>query len=230
MSYSDKFREIDQGIYSSLENIRGARYDNKAKYYERLVGTEAFNRIIWNCSRNELIKFAAEAILHSPGTVLDIGCGGLAQTAMLYRTTSNHCTLFDRSFEMLKIARFRLLEGGNTIPPNIRLLQGNAFELPFPDNHFDTICSFGTIHLFDNKQDFVNEILRVLKKGGRFYCYTMTGEQMIGRVFMSLFRLIREFGEVWSEQQNLSLFDSEQLQVRSYRIGSVLFIYGQKIG
>ncbi|NLR82782.1 class I SAM-dependent methyltransferase [Chitinophaga eiseniae] len=230
MSYSHKFKLIDgQGIYTSLKNIKGARYDNKAKYYERLVGAEMFNRTIWGCSRAELQRFAAEAILHSRGTVLDIGCGGLAQTAMLYSTTSNHCTLFDRSLEMLKIAQSRLLGEKGVLPSHIGLLQGDAFDLPFANNTFDTICSFGTIHLFDNKQDFVNEILRVLKKGGRFYCYTMTGEKIIGRVFMSLFRTIGEFGKVLSERQNLALFDNEQLQVQSYRVGSVLFIYGQKI-
>lgn len=146
-----------------------------------------------------------------------------------FSTTSNHCTLFDRSLEMLKIAQSRLFWEKGVLPAHIGLLQGDAFDLPFANNTFDTICSFGTIHLFDNKQDFVNEILRVLKKGGRFYCYTMTGEKIFGRAFMSLFRIIGEFGKVCSERQNLALFDNEQLQVQSYRVGSVLFIYGQKI-
>ncbi|MBO9728111.1 MAG: class I SAM-dependent methyltransferase [Chitinophaga sp.] len=230
MSYSGKFKVAAQGIYSSLENIGGAKYDSKAKYYERLVGTETFNCIFWACSRKELQKFAATAILHSTGTLLDVGCGGLAQTSDLYQATTNDCTLFDRSLEMLKIAQGRLLEKTGTLPSNIHLLQGNAFDIPFPDNTFDNICSFGTIHLFDNKQDFVNELLRVLKKGGRFYFYTMTGELTVGRIFMKLLRMNHEFGEVWSEKQNLSLFNSAHLEVQSYRVGSVLFIYGQKIG
>ncbi|WP_212006107.1 class I SAM-dependent methyltransferase [Chitinophaga sp. HK235] len=229
MGYLHKFKTIDHGIYSSLENIRGAAYDNKAKYYERLVGTESFNKLIWYCSRNDLWQFAADAILHSQGTVLDIGCGGLAQTSTLYAATANECTLFDRSVEMLKIARSRLVKQSGYLPSNISLLQGDAFHLPFENNAFDVVCSFGTIHLFDNKQDFVNETLRVLRPGGRFFFYTMTGEKLISRYFMSALRVINEFGEVYSRQQTLSLFDSAVLQTSSYMKGSVLFIYGQKI-
>lgn len=228
MSHTDPFRQITRGIYTCLDNPAGASYDFKAGYYERLVSTRWFNRFFWDTSRNDFQEFAAAAILRTAGTVLDIGCGGLAQTAQLYRATGNDCILLDRSLEMLKIARARLTAGSGPLPAHIQLLQGNAFQLPFPDNTFDTVCSFGTIHLFDNKQDFVDEALRVLKPGGKCYFYSMTSERRISRVFMSSLRLINEFGEVYSVSQTLSLFHQRPLQIKSHVIGSTVFIQGRK--
>lgn len=228
MSQTDPFRQITRGIYTCLENTAGASYDSKAGYYERLVSTHWFNRFFWDTSRNDYQEFAAKAILRTSGTVLDIGCGGLAQTSRLYRATGNDCILLDRSLEMLKIARARLSAGSGQLPVHIQLLQGNAFHLPFPDNTFDTVCSFGTIHLFDNKQEFVDEALRVLKPGGRCYFYSMTSERKISRLFMSSLRLVHEFGEVYSVAQTLSLFQERPLLFNSHVIGSTVFIEGRK--
>lgn len=229
MSHTDPIRPLTRGIYTCLDNPARASYDCKAGYYERLVSTRWFNRFFWDTSRQDYQAFAADAILRSSGTVLDIGCGGLAQTAHLYRATGNDCILLDRSVEMLKIARARLSGGGRPLPAHIQLLQGDAFQLPFPDNTFDTVCSFGTIHLFDNKQAFVNEALRVLKPGGRYYFYSMTSQRKISRVFMSSLRLIHEFGEVYSVAQTVALFGQPSLQGKSYLVGSTVFIHGQKI-
>lgn len=229
MSHTDPFREISRGIYTCLEQPAGASYDFKAGYYERLVSTCWFNRFFWDTSRQDYQEFASRAILRTTGTVLDIGCGGLAQTAQLYRSTNNDCILLDRSLEMLKIARARLCAGNGLLPANLQLLQGDAFRLPFPDNTFDTVCSFGTIHLFDNKQEFVDKALRVLKPGGRFYFYSMAGETKISHAFMSSLRKIREFGKVYSIDQTLALFNQPLLQVQSYVIGSVVFIAGRKM-
>ncbi|WP_160712573.1 class I SAM-dependent methyltransferase [Chitinophaga solisilvae] len=229
MQYTDRFKEAAPGILSALENTRGAAYDNKAIFYERLVSTMLFNKLCWNVNRDDFKKFAAMPVLQSAGNVLDIGCGGLAQTADLYSRTTHICTLLDRSLEMLRIAKGRLTARCGAIPSNITLLQANAFQLPFDDSSYDTICSFGTIHLFDNKQDFLHEMLRVLKPGGKFYFYTMTNETIISRLFMELLRLFNEFGVVLSRQQTCALFDSKTLSVQHYMKGSVLFIYGQKL-
>ncbi|WP_123847838.1 class I SAM-dependent methyltransferase [Chitinophaga lutea] len=222
-------KTVDRDIYSSLENPKGARYDNKAKYYERVVGTRLFNRLFWGTLPSDYTNFARNAIVDTKGSVLDVGCGGLTQTASLYKTTTNECVLADRSVEMLKIARSRLMDNDGSIPSNIRLLQTDAFHLPFPHNTFDTVCSFGTIHLFDNKQEFVDGLLRVLKSGGKFYFLSMTTEKLIARLFMAQLRPFKEFGQLFSAGQTLSLFDSDRLEVKSYMKGSVIFIYGQKL-
>jgi len=40
-------------------------------------------------------------------------------------------------------------------------------HLPFPDDHFDVVISNGVINLIPDKDAALNEIMRVLKAGGR---------------------------------------------------------------
>lgn len=44
----------------------------------------------------------------------------------------------------------------------------NAENLPFPDNSFDVVYSYGVIHHSPDTQKAAKEILRVLRPGGRF--------------------------------------------------------------
>jgi hypothetical protein len=57
----------------------------------------------------------------------------------------------------------------------------------------------------------------------------MTTKRAISRIYMSQLRKINEFGELFSEEQTLSLFDDEALSVESYMKGSMLFIEGRKL-
>jgi ubiquinone/menaquinone biosynthesis C-methylase UbiE len=182
--HGDLFREVDTAIYSSLDNMASTSYDNKAKLYEKIVGSKLYNRIVWGTSPEDYRQFAHSALSGSDGTLIDIGCGGLVHTASLYRSTNRISILTDSSIAMLKIARTRLSNNHMQIPSNIRLLQADAFALPFGDNNFDTVCSFGMIHLFDKKQEFVDEALRVLKTGGDFYFSSMTTEKKFGSWYM----------------------------------------------
>lgn len=43
----------------------------------------------------------------------------------------------------------------------------DAESLPYPDNHFDFVYSFGVIHHSPDTQKIINEIHRVLKPGGK---------------------------------------------------------------
>ena len=44
----------------------------------------------------------------------------------------------------------------------------DAEELPFEDNYFDVVYSWGVIHHSENTEEIISEILRVLKPGGVF--------------------------------------------------------------
>jgi len=223
------FRKIDADIYSVLDNYAGAAYDSKARIYEKLVSKKLYNKIIWGTSPEDYKEFARKAIHSSSGKLLDAGCGGLIQTAEIYLQARNQCILVDNSVEMLKIAKGRLSKEGGKLDRHIKLLQADVFHLPFPDNTFDTVCSFGMIHLFDNKSEFVDEVLRTLKIGSSFYFSTMTTKRFISKIYMSQLRKINEFGELFSEEQTLSLFDNEALSVECYMKGSMLFIEGRKL-
>lgn len=223
------YHPVEEHLYSALTDIRGAAYDNTAKAYERLVSSKTYNRLIWGTTPEDYSNFATKAILQSEGTVIDIGCGGLTQTVSVYSKTSRDILLLDHSIEMLKLAKSRLNSHCSDFPHNIRLLQANAFDLPFDSESVDTVCSFGLIHCFEEKQAFVNEVLRILKKGGSFYFSSMTTDRAISKYYMKLLRIEKAFGEPFSSEQVLALFDAQPVELEHYMKGSMLFMSGRKI-
>ena len=224
-----KMKLLINNIYTSFSQTESAKYDFRAPYYEWMVKSSWFNVLHWNTLPKYYTEFAKDAIINKKGKLIDVGCGGLSQTYTLYSKTKNDCTLIDRSVGMLKMARQKLLQTNGQFPTNIHLLQSDAFNLPFEENSFDVLCSFGTIHLFDDKKYFIESILKVLKPGGHFYFLTMTNKYLNSCLFMNVLRQFGEFGAVCSVKETLELFSEEEYNIESYTKGSVLFIKGQKL-
>ena len=55
---------------------------------------------------------------------------------------------------------------------NLRFLQGDARAMPLPSRSFDVVVSFETIEHFDRQEEFLAEVHRVLRPGGRFVVST----------------------------------------------------------
>jgi len=223
-----RIRQIEGNLFSSLYNINDSSYDNKARFYEKLVSSKTYNQIIWGTLPSDYTDFAQKAILNSNGTSLDIGCGGLIQTASIYAASKQNCILLDHSIEMLKIANNRLITLCHKIPENICLLQANAFQLPFDNDSFDNVVSFGMIHCFENKAEFITEALRVLKPAGTFYFTTMTSDRLLSKYYMNLLRKQKEFGEPINSEQILNLFEERGHKIEYFMKGSMIFIRGTK--
>lgn len=51
---------------------------------------------------------------------------------------------------------------------NLSFIEGNAEQLPFPNDHFDVIFNVESSHCYGNMEAFVAEVNRVLKPGGIF--------------------------------------------------------------
>ena len=101
-------------------------------------------------------------------SVLEIACGTGRVTRHLRKVLPASVRLFatDISSDMLRIAKRELNNNG------IIFQAEDAQKLSFADNSFDVvICQFGVMFLPDKKKGF-EEILRVLKPGGKFLFFT----------------------------------------------------------
>ena len=92
-------------------------------------------------------------------TVLDVatGTGAVAREIV----TQHGCTVvgLDQSAEMLAEARRRA-------PPDVRLVEGRAEELPFPDATFDAVTFTYLLRYVADPAETLRELARVVRPGG----------------------------------------------------------------
>lgn len=95
------------------------------------------------------------------GKLLEIGCSmGTDLLQLARRGMQAHGV--DLTDEGIKLAekRFAMYE----IPANVQV--GDAENLPFSDNHFDVVYSFGVLHHTPDTQKSIDEVRRVLQPDG----------------------------------------------------------------
>jgi SAM-dependent methyltransferase len=104
------------------------------------------------------------------GRILDVGCGdGITDLGIALRTQCEQLVGIDpfRGFERLpQILRDnRLTE--DLVPPNLAFRAEDANFLPFPDDSFDVIVSWGSVeHMAGGYLQALREMKRVLRHGG----------------------------------------------------------------
>ena len=112
---------------------------------------------------------------------LDVGCGNGAFTEMLVeRCAPVSVQGIDPSEKQLAYARRRHA----TRVAQFR--QGDAMALPFPDDTFDALTSFGLLEHFADVDRVIAEMVRVIRPGGMFFADIVPERfsvQTLGTVF-----------------------------------------------
>lgn len=110
------------------------------------------------CMYQEIV----DRVLACEGTkLLDLGCGNGNVLASLVSYPEKELYGMDLSEKMIEEARQRLPEGVN-------LCVGDAERLPYADQSFDIIICNASFHHYPKPDVVLEEIRRVLKKGGIF--------------------------------------------------------------
>ncbi len=169
-------------------------------------------------------------------TVLDVATGtGAVARELLAR---KGCTVVgvDQSPEMLAEARRRL-------PAGVRLVEGNAESLPFPDASFDALAFTYLLRYVSDPAATLHELARVVRPGGTiaglefavprgiwrplWELHVRAGLPLAGRAISRgwarvgdfLGPSIREFYERWPEERLLELWGAAGVaDVRSRRL------------
>jgi len=135
----------------STEQVR-RRYDEMAGNWRLLGISDAL--LLINRLRRKHFSSAR-------GDVLDVGCGTGENFDYLKKAAT--VTALDVSSEMIEEARRRRRQLG----ADIRLLVGDAEELPFPEAGFDTVITAFSSCTFPDYAAAFREMVRVTKPGGR---------------------------------------------------------------
>lgn len=100
-------------------------------------------------------KFAERLSHKSGGRTLEIGCGSGWHFQFVER--KNYTGLDLRESLLLRARSFF---------PGVPLVQGDIYRLPFPDGSFDRAVSIYVFEHLDRLPECLDEVKRVLKKGG----------------------------------------------------------------
>jgi SAM-dependent methyltransferase len=106
----------------------------------------------------ELVPFSSMRDLD----VLELGCG-LGTDAVEFSRAGARYTGIDLTEPAVRFTQMKLDEYG--LPGTT--MQADAENLPFPDESFDVVYSWGVIHHTPDTEGCVAEALRVLRPGGR---------------------------------------------------------------
>jgi len=146
-----------------LAAIRAARAATAASYFARHAGE-------WDQLRNlhcpdEPVEAALGSALGtgSLGDLLDVGTG-TGRMAELFAPRARQVTAFDKSPEMLRIARARLQNLPGT---RADLVQGDFTALPFEEAGFDTVLFHQVLHYAQAPEAVLAEAARVTRPGGQ---------------------------------------------------------------
>ncbi|MFP9192632.1 class I SAM-dependent methyltransferase [Natronosalvus vescus] len=102
--------------------------------------------------------------VHEGDHVLDVACGtGIVARRVAPRvSTYGAVTGIDINEGMIAVAT----ESASDIEPSIEWRQGDATELPFPDERFDVVYCQQALQFFDDPGAALEEMQRVLRPGG----------------------------------------------------------------
>ena len=145
-----------------LAAIRAAREATAAAYFARHA--EEWDTIRSLHSPDKRVEAALAEALGSQalGRLLDVGTG-TGRIAELLAPRATQVTAFDKSPEMLRVARARLqhLPAGS-----VDLIQGDFTALPFPDAAFDPVTFHQVLHYAQEPEAVLAEAARVTRPGG----------------------------------------------------------------
>lgn len=145
-----------------LSAIRAARQETAEAYFARHAGEWDRLRVLH--SPDGPVEAALAGALAGPlGALLDVGTG-TGRMAELFAPSATHVTAFDKSPEMLRIARARL----HSLPAEgHELVQGDFTALPFAAESFDTVLFHQVLHYAQAPEAVLAEAARVARPGAR---------------------------------------------------------------
>ncbi|MDD5748700.1 MAG: class I SAM-dependent methyltransferase [Actinomycetota bacterium] len=220
-----------QKVDKAFTRIAGTTYEKiatGATAYDR-----AFIRIAYGTTKFIPLLFEfLESVASNckPGFFLEIPVGTAIFTAGQYSIQPNlDFIVADYNMSML-ISALEKIQASDF--GNVMVIRADVCNLPFNDESFSGIMSMNGLHSFPDKKKSLDEMVRVLKSGGKIAgCFNVKGERLMSDIalpnialwlglYSSPFMTEQDF------KQELESRGIEQIVTR--KVGTMLFFSGKK--
>ncbi|MBQ6554208.1 MAG: methyltransferase domain-containing protein [Firmicutes bacterium] len=162
-------------------------YTEKTSFWDKTAAIyDLFPEVFNRKSTNGLSAYV-KGMTNKTDNVLECACG----TGMLSRRIAPCCKRLyatDFSIEMLKRAKKNCGKYRN-----ISFKRADITKLKFPDNTFDVVIAANVIHLLDDPQTALKELMRVCKKDGKIIIPTYIAQKIPGKT-RSLIKVLSRSG------------------------------------
>ncbi len=136
-------------------------FDNISGDYDGLNRVISFGiDVKW---RKKVVKLVKDT---SPDSILDIATGTGDLAINLAETNASRIVGLDISSGMLEVGKVKIKKKG--LESKIEMVLGDSENMPFDDNTFDAITVAFGVRNFENLENGLKEIYRVLKPNGTF--------------------------------------------------------------
>ncbi|MFT3835189.1 MAG: class I SAM-dependent methyltransferase [Micropruina sp.] len=180
-------------------------YDRGAATYDAMVGSRLYNRLAWGTDPADYAAFAGEAVASADGPLLEVAAGTCAASAEAYLASPRPLVITDRSRGMLALAAQRLTVAGRP-RSGTRLVQADAFALPFPPGGFDTVLCLGFLHLVEDVAPFVDGLRAQLRPGGRLFASSLVAATPVGTRYLGVLHRLGELARPRTADELADLF------------------------
>lgn len=144
-----------------------AMFDNIAPSYDTLN-----HRLSWNIDRYWRNKAIAELALSHPANILNIATGTGDFAILAAEKLGAHVTATDISNGMMQIGRRKVAD--RQLDDYVTFERQDCTALSYPDDDFDAVMAAFGIRNFQNLEQGLREMYRVLKPGGAFCVLELT--------------------------------------------------------
>lgn len=157
---SEKITPYKDSTASKKEQV-ATMFDTISGHYDGLNRVISFGiDIKW---RNKVVKLVTKT---KPQRILDVATGTGDLAINLVRTGASEIIGLDISSGMLEVGKEKIQN--KKLNNTIKMVLGDGEKIEYSDGHFDAITvSFG-VRNFENLEQGLSEIYRVLKPGGIF--------------------------------------------------------------
>ena len=146
--------------------------------------------------------------------LLEVGVGGGVDFSNWIKNGA-HATGMDLTQAGVSMTRQRLDQMGIT-RDKYRLLVGDAENMPYEDNTFDIVYSFGVMHHSPDTLRAFREARRVLKAGGVFKAMIYHSRSWVGLMFWGRYALLA--GRPWKSPRQAMFEHLESPGTKTYTV------------